>query len=248
MFNSAICLIIKDENDYINEWLEWHINIGFQHFYIYDNGSKILIKNSVNEKYLSYCTFIDFSNETEQIQSKCYAHALKSLKKDVKWLAFIDTDEFIRLVNNDNINDFLKEYEKFDGIYIKWNIYNANGLIKKDNRSQRERFTQISNYMPLGPIGKSIIQPEKIYNMSYHFPAGWKGQYKMVDSDKKIIETSLTRTMPINKIVVDHYFTRSYEEWMEKIERKSCDLQRKSEEFFLFNPDMEKVIKNNLEV
>jgi hypothetical protein len=51
LFNTSICLIIKDENDYINEWLDWHLKVGFEHFYIYDNGSKIAIKDSVNEIY-----------------------------------------------------------------------------------------------------------------------------------------------------------------------------------------------------
>ncbi len=247
-FNSAICLIIKDENDYINEWLNHHINIGFQHFYIYDNGSKIPVKKTVDKNYLSYCTFIDFSNEVKWIQEKCYHHALKTWRGFTKWLAFIDTDEFIYLKNSNNINDFLKEYEEFDGIYMKWIMFNANGLVKKDCQPQQERFTEISNYIPDGPIGKSIIQTEKVYNMDYHFPRGARGSFKMVDSDKNIVESDQVRTMPTDKIVVNHYFTRSYEEWMEKIKRKSCDLQRKHEEFFLFNPDMEKVIKNNLEV
>ena len=48
-FNSSICLIIKDENEYINEWLEWHIRIGFEHFFIYDNESKVPIQKSVNK-------------------------------------------------------------------------------------------------------------------------------------------------------------------------------------------------------
>lgn len=36
----SICLIIRDESEYLKEWLEWHIGQGIQHFYIYDHGSK----------------------------------------------------------------------------------------------------------------------------------------------------------------------------------------------------------------
>lgn len=39
-FNYSICLIIRDENEYLKEWLEWHINQGVEHFYIYDHDSK----------------------------------------------------------------------------------------------------------------------------------------------------------------------------------------------------------------
>ena len=42
-YNTSICLICKDENPYINEWLEYHIGIGINHFYIYDNMSTVPI-------------------------------------------------------------------------------------------------------------------------------------------------------------------------------------------------------------
>ena len=50
----AICLIIKDENEYLEEWLQHHKNIGFNYFIIYDNQSKIsvnryLLKNNISD-------------------------------------------------------------------------------------------------------------------------------------------------------------------------------------------------------
>ena len=43
------------------------------------------------------------------------------------------------------------------------------------------------------------------------------------------------------KICIDHYYTKSYEEWIEKMARGRCDpyYSRKYDEFFIFNPDME---------
>jgi hypothetical protein len=49
-------------------------------------------------------------------------------------MAFIDTDEFIRVIDDRNINEFLKDFEEYDGLYIRWQMYGANGLIKKDTR------------------------------------------------------------------------------------------------------------------
>jgi hypothetical protein len=240
-FNTAICLLIKDENDYINEWLDWHINIGFQHFYIYDNGSKIPIEESVNDRYKSYCTFIDFSGDHKNTQLDCYTNALENYGGRVNWLAFIDTDEFVRTVNGENINDFLLNYEEHDGLYVRWIIYNANGLYEKDPRPQRERFTTISPRHPTKPCGKSIIKPSKIKWMGTHFPTGIIGRCDMVDSNGVYMRTALSDFSPNDKIVIDHYFTRSYEEWLEKARRGSCDprCDRKYDEFYLFNPDME---------
>ena len=240
-FNTAICLIAKDENDYINEWLDWHINIGFEHFYIYDNGSTVPIEKDADEKFKPFCTFIDFSGEHENTQLDCYRDAIVNYGDNVKWFAFIDADEFIRPVNGENINELLKEFNEYDGVYIRWVTYNANGLYKKDSRPQRERFTKVSDHTPLKPIGKSIIQPSKIKLMSVHFPTGHIGQYNIVDSNKRRMRNAFSEFSDNDRIVVDHYFTRSYEEWLEKAKRGSCDprVDRKYDEFFLFNPDME---------
>lgn len=240
-FNTSICLIIKDENEYINEWLKWHIKVGFEHFYIYDNGSKIAIKNSVNEIYKQYCTFIDFSNIHKNIQINCYKHVLDNFRNESKWIAFIDTDEFIRVIDGQNINEFLKDFEEYDGLYIRWQMYGANGLIKKDNRPQRERFTEVSKYMPLPPIGKSIIQTQKVDIMDPHFPKSFSGQYNIVDSNKNFMKTQFDKFSKNDTIIIDHYYTRSYEEWCEKIKRSSCNLTRFHNEFFQFNPDMRKI-------
>jgi hypothetical protein len=240
LYNTSICLLIKDENEYINEWLCWHIALGFEHFFIYDNGSTLPIYESVKEQYKKFCTFIDFSDGYENPQTDCYRNALITYGKITKWLAFIDTDEFIRTVDGRDINDFLSEYERHDGLYVRWVVYNANGNIKKDNRPQRERFTQVSPEKPNMPQGKSIIQPDKVKLMGTHFPVGVIGQYDMVDSCHKYMRTARDVFSKEDKLVIDHYFTRSYEEWQEKAKRGSCDYRvpRKYDEFFLLNPDL----------
>lgn len=45
----ALCCIVKDENEYIDEWVNHHKNIGFDQIIIYDNNSKnpILTENVI---------------------------------------------------------------------------------------------------------------------------------------------------------------------------------------------------------
>lgn len=240
-FNSAICLLIKDENDYINEWLEWHIGVGFEHFYIYDNGSKIPILESVKSEYIPFCTVVDFSGPHENTQLECYNDALNRYRDCTKWLAFIDTDEFIRTINGENINSFLTRFECHDGLYLRWIIYNANGLMVKDDRPQRERFTRVSDCIPSKPFGKSIIQPAKVRVMGTHFPTGRIGEYDIVDSNGQLMRTACSEFSKEEIAVIDHYFTRSYEEWLEKAKRGSCDPRciRLYDEFYQFNPELE---------
>lgn len=246
--NSSICLLAKNENDYINEWLEWHLSLGFEHIFIYDNESKIPIINSVDQKYIKYCDFInwDKSKYNRHMQTEAYNHCLKNHRYDVNWIAFIDADEFIRILNDKNINDFLKDYEKYMGLYVEWLTYNANGLIKKDiTIPVRERFKELCDYTLLYKTrGKSIVQPRKINDMSVHFPVTSYNKSTVVDSDFNKVDIRKKYDCPLDKIVIDHYFTKSYEEWCEKIDKGSCCplTTRKMEEFFILNPDLKGVI------
>ena len=47
----AICLLIKDENKYLHEWIDWYNALGIEHYYIYDNDSHIPVKDTLLELY-----------------------------------------------------------------------------------------------------------------------------------------------------------------------------------------------------
>lgn len=242
----SICLLAKNENDYINEWLKWHIDLGIEHFYIYDNDSNMPLINSIDKNYLSYCTIIDFPSPRKHIQQECYKHCLDNYKQECEWMAFIDGDEFIRLKNSiDTIQNFLKNYEAYDGLYIKWTVYNANGHLKKENKPLRKRFTQTVEFniknRKNNANGKTIIHSDNIIKMSAHCPTVCS-KYNVVDEDFNKLYSPYNAQVPYDKITIDHYYTKSLEEWEERISYGSCDphCKRLYEDFYLFNPELER--------
>ncbi|MCL2798226.1 MAG: hypothetical protein FWD58_09280, partial [Firmicutes bacterium] len=66
--------------------------------------------------------------------------------------------------------------------------------------------------------------------------------FAIVDASGDPMEEAAIRKFdaPDNRICVDHYYTKSHEEWMEKISRGACDPNyiRRYDEFFQFNPDL----------
>mgnify|MGYP003311472279 CR=1 FL=1 len=46
--------------------------------------------------------------------------------------------------------------------------------------------------------------------------------------------------MTEDRIIVEHYYTKSLEEWKERLNNGSCDpnYSRKYEDFYFYNPDM----------
>lgn len=241
MYYISICAIIKDEDQYLNEWISYHLALGVDHVYLYDNGSTNPQQNCISEENLKHCTVIPYPKKDGNPQCECYFEFLKNYGSESKWVAIIDADEFIRAVDGTMLPEFMKEYEEHDALYAGWITYNADGQLYNENRPVRERFHKTVEYKKDLPCGKSIIRPEKVNRMSPHFPApAWYGKQNVVDENHNHVFTPTCFEPPLNRIVIDHYFTKSWEEWQHKINRGTADNSffRKKCEFFYYNPDL----------
>lgn len=222
---TAICLLIKDENKYLKEWIDWHLSIGINHFYIYDNASTIPVEQTIRSLYddISLFTVVDWSDKYTHMQIEAYNHCLKNYGSENEWIAFIDTDEFIHTLNNINLNMLLNSYKQYAYITIPWILFNASGHLHYEDAPVQNRFTQTFDSESLFFKYKSIVQPSCIQDMSVHFAEKYIGQ-----------------TIETTDITLHHYYTRSLEEWNEKMFRGTCSplSSRKYHEFFEFNPDL----------
>lgn len=89
--DAVICVIALNEEKYIDEWIKYHLALGFSHIYIYDNSENYSLKNKSSR----YVTVIHFPGHTKQLEA--YDLFIITYKNKHKWAAFIDCDEFIIL-------------------------------------------------------------------------------------------------------------------------------------------------------
>lgn len=250
----SICLIIRDENEYLKEWLDWHISLGVEHFYVYDHGSKQPVAEFISQscgENKDKITVIDWSGNHTNAQPEAYNDCLKRFSKESRWIGFIDTDEQVRIKNGKTMPEFLKDYESFAGLFIVWLTYDANGQRYKSPLPLRQRFTHITVDRGLGDcMGKVFVQGLLMQDMHIHNGHPFErfdvvGEFK----DKVEVNSIWKGNATTELICVDHFFTKSYEEWLEKIKRGSCDADymRKYDEFFKCNPDME-YCRENIEI
>ena len=71
----VICALAKNEEDYVNEWVKFHLNIGFDKIYIYDNGERKShpISDYIHTTYLDRVDIIDVKGRKERhLTSKIY--------------------------------------------------------------------------------------------------------------------------------------------------------------------------------
>lgn len=212
---ASICAIAKDEDVSLKEWALFHLATGFEHFYIYDNGSKKPISELLADYVANgLVTVIDFPLQEKQ-QLSAYYHCLQCFSNDSVWIAFIDIDEFITPLKNSDIKDFLDDYREFGGIGIHWNMFGSNGYIKRPCGRVIENYTQS---LGINAHIKSIIQTQFVTHClsPHHF--AFKDHYYCVNEDKFIIGSPFSYPIA-NKIQLNHYYYKSQQDFEEKIAR-----------------------------
>lgn len=226
----AICLIIKDENEYLIEWLNHHIQIGFNNFIIYDNQSKLSVNRYLLNENISTenITIINWDDDKHGSQLRAYEHCCQNYK-DFDYIAFIDTDEFIYLTNHTTIQEYINSIPKFDALGIYWRMYgDINYPITK---------RKIENYVLYHENEhiKSIVNPKKVTKWNDPHFATINGLY--IDENKKTINSPIGKHTSKN-IYIKHTWTRSLIEFAQKIKRGSGDKvirQYTLEDFYNYN-------------
>ena len=66
---------------------------------------------------------------------------MKNHRFQTYWVAFIDCDEFITLRDeNNNISNFLKDYEKYPGVGLNWLMFGSSHLETNENNLMIKNF------------------------------------------------------------------------------------------------------------
>ena len=129
----CLCVICKEENLYIKEFVETHKQLGFNHIFIYDNndvnGEKVedVIIEYVNQGFITIINYRGYSAPQMNSYFDCYKR--NNLIYD--WLAFFDVDEFLILKKNINIQNFLidSRYDYCEIIKINWRMITDGGKL-----------------------------------------------------------------------------------------------------------------------
>ncbi|MFT5115761.1 MAG: GT2 family glycosyltransferase [Candidatus Azotimanducaceae bacterium] len=214
----GLCAIIRDESRYLNEWIEYYSLIGITKFYIYDDGSKTPILESLSTEIESGKVVLEtLPSKFPQIEA--YNHCLKKYGNECRWLALLDIDEFIVLTEHLNLHSFLMKFNSYGGVGLNWLMYGPSG------HDHSPLGTQIENYLlrlpkqdPVNRHIKTIIQTDKVSHIPNPHYAIYKDDYYCVNENNERIDGAFCINS-VKKARINHYFTRSKEDFMEKIVR-----------------------------
>lgn len=240
-YNVSICAIFKNEAQYLKEWIEFNNIVGVEHFYLYNNNSdddfepvlKPYIKNGL-------VTLIDWPQN--QMQMECYQACIRDYANETKWLGFIDIDEFVIPKSTDSVYDFLKKFEKKAGaVKLYWRLFGTSGRRERDLTGLIcEDFTVCwPKYYDVGKCFYNTAfgfdsNSKYAKQLHHRFWANYRGKNippvnvfnHICVRDRNIADEA---DFPIQ---INHYFTKSYEEYLTK-----C---AKGDVYYEINPHDEK--------
>lgn len=145
---TAVCCIIKDENAYLREFVEWYKNLGFDNIVLYDNNFSDGedIHESIGD-YIEngYVKVIEIKDQ-KVMQLPAYNDCIVKFGPEYDWIGFFDCDEHLHLEKHKNIQEFLSEFgDDVDSVVVNWMIMDDNDLLDNDGRLLEDRFTRIAN-------------------------------------------------------------------------------------------------------
>jgi ABC-type polysaccharide/polyol phosphate export permease len=225
----SVVAIAFNEDPYINEFIHYYRLLGVDHFYFYDNGSTVPLSATIKQ-HAAYCTVIDFPGKARQMEA--YKHYKNTYGKDTRWAAFLDLDEYIVPKTTYKLSDFLKQYEHADALAVNWVMFGHNGHEKKPAGLITENFTRSEGVSNLHI--KTIANPQKVVSFAdpHHFIMHEGSVY--IDAKNNPVTGAYHEPDTKDLIQLNHYFTKSLEEFEAKINRgrAAVDGKRKAEEAY----------------
>lgn len=223
-YTLSICTIFKNVAPYLKEWIEFHLLVGVEHFYLYNNSSDDDFLN-VLQPYIAtdIVTLVDWPDRDAEnwgdhkyawvatTQKSAILDAIEVSKTVTKWLAVIDADEFLVPVKDKNLIELLKRHEKHPGIKIRWQTYGTSGIDEiPPNKLLIELLTYKANPKALiNKYIKEIIRPTLVKDIAW------------IPHTFSFIDYKKAYSTKIDEVRINHYINRTVDYFYEhKVKNK----------------------------
>lgn len=193
---TAACTQIRGEaaSQMLEEWVEYHRLVGFEHFWVYVNDDPSVIPNLPQRDYITYIPYnycLCHHNE-ENIFSKAWWTVMpifqtavmgecifRARNEGIRWLALHDVDEFIQVADENatsitNVIDYIEElpYKDEVGGIIMTSIPFGRNPKSQDKIELTVDYAWRKNYtvnIPKKDRLKLIVRPEKVNQVGVHY-------------------------------------------------------------------------------
>ena len=207
----SVCTITRDFLE-INDFVEYHLDIGFDRIVLYDNYS-----NPPVNIYDDRVEIIRWNKEA--ISCNAYNDYVLKNKHTSGWTAFIDEDEFIN-TNGRNIKEVMLEFQQFDTLSLSWRMFGDK--IDDGDEIETKFWKKYKYYIPIDEDPDCVNCHQKVICKNTAVQRFVNPHYAILESGKQsknvygeVVNGSFSR--PIHeKIWIDHFHCRGFENYLRR--------------------------------
>ncbi len=221
MKNFAICLCFKNASSYLAEWLAFYRALGADYFYLYDNNSTDDYSAQVSPYLKQGLAELRRWPGLGQ-QNSIYIDCLKRARRKVRWLAFLDDDEFLWPVLDPDLPTAIDRYAAYAGVGICWFLYGSSHHQTRPPGLVIENFTWRAR-RPDSHV-KCIVSPIRVtrpLEIGHAFEC--EPGFTMVDEQSRVLTSSSIGAPSGDLLRVNHYATKSLEELRQRRTQPQAD-------------------------
>lgn len=241
---TAICAIIKDEHLFLKEWIDWHLGLGFDAIHLFeDKGSQSHEEICAKYSNVSLRRYEDDEQVRKLLSAQghskrqlvLYRWFAETYRDRYDWAAFIDLDEFIMFEEDYNLDKLCNEFSDYPTVYLFWKMKGASGHLERPQCGVIEAYTETCPFLEQDVNGWNC---KSLVNLRAN-----KGLWSLHHGNGGVctnLSTSIN-TPVYGKAWINHYFTKSWEDWLDRIYKKGGTMKghRTLAQFFEANPSME---------
>jgi predicted O-methyltransferase YrrM len=221
---SAVVAIAKFEQHYIEHFVNYHLKLGFDSIYIYDNEDTPVYNYLQSDRVI--VTHLPGNRYYKAVQYIALEHLIKNFIHRYTHVAHIDIDEYIVLKKHTSINDFINEYINGDcaGIAMNWRYFGSNGHTERSDVPDVYRFTKCQE--------NGNIHIKTLFDVRHY--AGWDSPHSVKTQCGYFIKNTkgdhvfgpFNENIDFSVIQVNHYKCKTIPEFQYIRTRGRADLKQ----------------------
>lgn len=218
-YQLSAVMIFNNEARFLREWIEYHRLVGVEHFWLYSNNStdnyKKVLKPYIDSGVVELTEWPserlenDWDHYTLNVQPAAYVDAIHKSKNKTKWLAVIDSDEYIVPVKHTTVTECLnKHFSHASGVCVNWQCYGTSYVESiPANRLMIETLLfKAKKDDPKNLYYKSIVRPKYVTTCGNPHHCLYKDKHFHVNtSNQKIGQEN--HVVNIDLLRINHYWT-----------------------------------------
>lgn len=234
----VIVCVAKMEQHYIEEFVKYHLKLGFECIYLYDNED-IPTYEVILRKYDKKVVVIHLPGK--DYRGGAQYEALRRFvinrmgNPNITHVAHIDIDEFIVLKKHTNIKEFIFEYMKTTdnnvmcgGIGMNWRFFGSSGNNNNPDIPNTVRFTKCER--KINPHIKTLFNKKILSHFHECHSIAVNNQLYPIRSTNGDIITGAVSKNPVNDIIqLNHYKCKTLPEFKIIRVRLRADLRNDME-------------------